>query len=90
MADNVLELMLELPWTKQIQRDGSGFVESDILGEVWVSEPDSELFYGTIVELPGCISQGSSEEEALKNLDDALFVWLDYAVENGLDIPTPK
>jgi len=71
MADNVLELMLELPWTKQVQRDTEGF-------------------YGSILELPGCISQGSSEEETLKNLDDALFVWLDYAIENGLETPFPE
>ena len=69
--DNVLELMLSLPWTKQVQPDGS-------------------VFYGNILELPGCMSQGSSEVETLENLDDALFLWLDQALKQGVDIPYPK
>jgi predicted RNase H-like HicB family nuclease len=39
--------------------------------------------------LPGCISEGDTEEEALENIKDAIQGWLVVAKRHGLYIPDP-
>ena len=41
-------------------------------------------------DLPGCLSQGETEKEALKNAEDAKREWLKTALEEGINIPLPK
>lgn len=41
-------------------------------------------------ELPGCISQGETAEEALAMIEDAKRVWIEVALEQGRDIPEPS
>ena len=56
--------------------------DEDEDGQVgWVAE---------IQELPGCLSQGYTREEALANLDDAKLSWISVALEDDLDIPEPR
>lgn len=43
-----------------------------------------------IEELPGCLSQGETLEEAMEMIDDARRLWLEVAYEEGLDIPEPR
>lgn len=40
-------------------------------------------------DLPGCISQGETAEEARRNLDEARELWLESRRENGLPKPKP-
>ncbi|MGB5732913.1 MAG: type II toxin-antitoxin system HicB family antitoxin [Thiohalocapsa sp.] len=40
-------------------------------------------------DLPGCMSDGDTPEEALVNGKDALAAWLKAAVEAGREIPKP-
>lgn len=43
-----------------------------------ILEPAEEGGFGVYVpELPGCLSQGDTEEEALENIKDAITMWLD-------------
>jgi len=42
-----------------------------------------------IPELPGCISQGQTLEEAYKMIQDAKRGWLDIALQDGKAIPEP-
>ncbi|ACV64570.1 protein of unknown function UPF0150 [Desulfofarcimen acetoxidans DSM 771] len=42
-----------------------------------------------IPELPGCISQGETLEEAYKMIQDAKICWLETALEDGIEIPEP-
>lgn len=42
-----------------------------------------------IPELPGCISQGETVEEAMQMIEDAKRCWLDVALEDGQEIPEP-
>jgi len=44
----------------------------------------------TIAELRGCMAHGATEAEALENLTEARRVWLEHALERGLDIPMPE
>lgn len=36
--------------------------------------------------IPGCVSQGKSREEALKNIEDAIHVCLEVRAEQGLPL----
>jgi antitoxin HicB len=42
-----------------------------------------------ILELPGCVADGETAEEALQNLDDAVAEWIATATELGRPIPEP-
>lgn len=42
-----------------------------------------------IADLPGCISQGETLEEAVANIQDARVAWLETAWECGDPIPLP-
>jgi antitoxin HicB len=46
-------------------------------------------YFVEIEELPGCISEGDTEEEALQNIEDAKKAWLQVAVDRKLHIPEP-
>jgi predicted RNase H-like HicB family nuclease len=36
--------------------------------------------------IPGCVSQGSSKEEALKNIEEAIALCLEVRAERGLPL----
>ncbi len=51
---------------------------------------DGDVVVARIVELPFCVTQGATEEEALELLRDAMEGWLEVAMECGDDIPLPS
>lgn len=53
------------------------------------SEEDS-LYLAEVPDLPGCISHGETYEEAVKNIQEAMALWLDVAREFGDPIPQPR
>lgn len=53
-----------------------------------VVEPDEDRYYAEIPTLPGCYSWGYSYEEALRNIKEALELWLEVKKEAGEPIPT--
>ena len=44
-------------------------------------------FWGEVVELPGAMSQGETEEELERNMRDALLAVLESYAEDGEDPP---
>jgi predicted RNase H-like HicB family nuclease len=56
---------------------------------IFWSEID-QAFVADVPELPGCLAHGSTYENALKNVQDAMRLWIDTAQEFGDPIPTPK
>lgn len=54
----------------------------------WSKEDNS--FIAEVPELPGCMSDGSSHEEALKNIQPIIGEWIDTARKLGRKIPKPK
>lgn len=40
--------------------------------------------------LPGCVSEGDTEEEALEHIGDAMVGWLAVAGTHGLYVPAPE
>jgi len=52
--------------------------------------PDSDGTYrAEIVEFPGCIATGDTAAEALANLEDTAWDWLEAVIERGQRIPEP-
>ena len=54
----------------------------------WSNEDDAIV--AEVTELPGCMAHGASQEIALKQVKDAIDLWLDTAREFGDPIPDPK
>lgn len=54
----------------------------------WSHEDDA--FVAEVPELPGCMAHGASQEAALKQVKEAIRLWLDTAREFGDPIPEPK
>jgi len=47
-------------------------------------------YVAEVLELPGCLSQGATREQALHNIGDAMRGWLSVALEDGVPIPEPR
>lgn len=47
-------------------------------------------WFAKVKELPGCMSEGETAEEALRMLQEAKELWLEVAFEDGDDIPGPR
>lgn len=54
-----------------------------------IAEPEGGWFI-RIKELPGCMSQGETVEEAMEMINDAMRGWLKVALSSGLKIPEPR
>ncbi|CAK7023729.1 type II toxin-antitoxin system HicB family antitoxin [uncultured Phascolarctobacterium sp.] len=50
---------------------------------------DGDGYLAEIPLLKGCMSDGETPDEAVKNLEEAKKEWLTYMLENGLEIPEP-
>ena len=74
--------------TLQRKRGGqpAGSTPSPYIYRVTV-EPDEDRFYAEVPALPGCYSWGYSYEEALKNVKEAIELWLEVKKEAGEPIP---
>ena len=54
----------------------------------WSKEDNA--FIAEVPELSGCIAHGKTYEEAVKNVQDAIELWIDTAKEFDDPIPKPK
>ena len=52
-----------------------------------VTERDDEGYFAYCPELQGCYSQGSTYEEALANIQDAIQLHVTDRLESGEEIP---
>ena len=43
-----------------------------------------------ILDLPGCMSDGADPNEAVENIKDAQYSWIDSCIEDGYEIPLPS
>ncbi len=51
---------------------------------------EDKAFIAEVPELPGCAAHGGSMEEALRNAQEAMQLWIDTAKEFGDPVPQPK
>jgi len=56
---------------------------------VWWSEKDQD-YIAEVPELPGCMSDGGTYEEAFKNIQIIISEWVETAKKLGREIPEPK
>lgn len=70
------EEYMQLPYTIEITHDRD--------------EEGNEGFVADVRELPGCMSQGATIEEAAARVRDAMGDWLAIALEDGKEIPEPR
>lgn len=54
----------------------------------WSNEDESLI--AEVPELPGCMADGKSYQEALQNAEIMISEWIETAVELGRTIPSPK
>src|SRR5437763_10085183 len=50
---------------------------------------EADGFLAEAPELPGCISAGETPTEAFEMLREAMALWFESAIENGISIPPP-
>ena len=55
-----------------------------------LSEEDGGGFVAVVPELPGCMSDGETPQEALTNVRDAIASWMETAEALGRTIPAPR
>ncbi|MEO6610324.1 MAG: type II toxin-antitoxin system HicB family antitoxin [Aestuariivirga sp.] len=55
-----------------------------------LKDEDGGGFIATAPDLPGCMSDGETPEEALKNVQDAIAAWIEAANDMGRKIPKPS
>ena len=53
----------------------------------WSQEDDA--FIADVPQLAGCTAHGASQEEALRNAQDATDLWIETAREFGDPLPEP-
>jgi len=51
---------------------------------------DGGGFLATVPDLPGCMSDGSTPEEAYMNVQAAITMWLQAAHAHGRPVPSPS
>jgi len=61
--------------------------------ELRPEEPEADeapVWFARAVELPGCMTEGDTPEEALNMIQDAMAAWIEVALENDRPIPEPR
>lgn len=53
-------------------------------------DEEDNLFIAEVPELNGCMAHGSAYDSALKNVKEAIQLWIDTAKEFGDPIPEPR
>ena len=56
---------------------------------VYWSEAD-DAYIAEVPELPGCMADGATYEETVKNVQVIIAEWIETAKASGREIPTPK
>lgn len=55
-----------------------------------LSPEDGGCFIATVPDLPGCMSDGTTPEEAVSNVQDAIHSWIEAAEDMGHAVPAPS
>lgn len=55
-----------------------------------LSEEDGGGYLALVPSLQGCMSDGETPQEALKNIEDAIKCWIETAKELGREVPAPN
>lgn len=53
-------------------------------------EPEDPGYFAHVVELPGCVTDGATADEARARIADAIELYVATLIEDGLPIPQPE
>lgn len=56
---------------------------------ILLPDPDEGGYVIKVAELPGCISQGDTADEAATRIREAMEVWIEGQIEDGRAVPEP-
>ncbi len=62
----------------------------DMKYKVIISQDEDGVFVAECLDLPGCISQGQTKAEALKNIKDAIQGYLESLKKHGEKVSVRK
>ncbi len=51
---------------------------------------DDERYIAEVPELPGCMADGESYSDVLKNVEIVISEWIETAKLEGREVPVPK
>ena len=54
--------------------------------KVLLEKDEDGYFVATVPSLPGCISQGKTEKQALKNIKEAIALHINTLAEDGIPL----
>jgi predicted RNase H-like HicB family nuclease len=79
--------------TRKVQTAGPARDVASYLNAPYVRMliPDSEEggYIAEVLELPGCVTDGETPQEALRNLEEAMTGWIRASLDHGKPIPEP-
>lgn len=52
--------------------------------------PEDNAFVAEVPELPGCMADGETYQEALRNAERIIEEWIETAIKIGRPVPQPK
>jgi predicted RNase H-like HicB family nuclease len=58
--------------------------------KVIIEKDEDGYFVATVPTLPGCVSQGKTEKQALKNIKEAVALHVHTLAEDGLPLSNKK
>ncbi len=76
MSEKTLEQYLELPYAIEFKKDAT--------------DPDQPVWFAQVKELPGCVTEADSLDEAAVMIWDAMRVWIQGSLDANLPIPEPQ
>ena len=51
---------------------------------------EDQAFIAEVPELPGCMADGKTRQEAIANAEVIIKEWIETALEDGEEIPVPQ
>jgi len=64
-------------------------VEQTMRYRVLIQQDEDGIYMAEVPSLPGCVSQGSTRQEAVTNVREAIAAYLESLDEHGEPIPPP-
>jgi len=62
-------------------------LEENMKYRVFIEQDEDGMFVAEVLALPGCISQGNTRKEALRNIQEAIIVYLESLKAHNEPIP---
>jgi predicted RNase H-like HicB family nuclease len=54
-----------------------------------ITDENESYYFATVLEFDGCMSDGETYEEAIKNIKEAMEGWIETKIAHGFPVPPP-